>query len=1647
MPILDELKFIKAVEYADEHYFSKPYAITPVADRWFNQLAVIRFKSGKVIQVSSADYVDIFVEDKKIPQDQIRLARNYYSERKKLNQALSDLKIEKKNLEIKNQDQTNIDEKIVQKTSELEQFDENKKEAKELYNLIVEKGRSAIAKDALEEKFGEINEIMYRPNHGLTHSVRAAYYVTALHAFRQSTKHQYNLDHIQVQKLQLMMLFSVVGRKDETGFADTGNNITGNETYAGFRTESGRAYLKYCQTHAIDLYNNDRVKMYRDSIIVELMGYSSIGDAVRRGKIPEVLVDFFLSENQDKNRDQAIEAIKNKTSPYHLEKLYPTGSQECLEADKMLAMMRDAHQLDLTRCYGLYPNKLGASNSIGIINSYLFDSGFFDTKAGEQLSEESINLFFKLMRYNFDSFKATGQSAAFDLISMELFEKHKVLFLQALQNISDRFHNITQEQKEELLDEAYKFYKDNKKGLILKENASEEEVLTQYRHDKLLSAITTHITGRYDTLEMTEAVEKGQVLLEPGVLYIKPGENSFKYMTLGMNAPVEVQKTDYKLLATKDISTYENIASEEVKPLIFDIAAKRVDILISERLNYNKQTLTFQNTQANGKTDHRRNATEVVAALRDVALPFDSVYKASLPLVSAVSQLKLENQTQLFFKTESEAGKFKLTYARLYPGSKFEEESFNARRKLTIDSDHFKQIKEGKLVTFERVSVPKKITRDDDLVDENGRLECLNLIQDSQALVRLTSTTALNGEAFPDYKYLFNALERPWQERYVPGFSKLDGIDQVNREVYHHPVTRKIYERKLTLNTTDIQYQLPLTQPENFEEKKDSWAIREKRDAEKNTIYTKKLAHSLLPPNGMISPFGGFTSKAAIYFPIGILSDIRQVDLKGERYVWPQNMETVQKRWLRGSNAQTKTIAALLGMQATEENHQVIFAQGHQQRPQVTILENEKVLINQGNYKKLFEAILKKAKLIVDILDNKHYHADDQLLNDFRSAVGQQAELMIDMIILAELKRIDNVEPTIEEIHDFKKQIVQGKFPSTLKLIVELEKFYGELSQRFEKASHQMVDKHAVSLEKLVEIQKKHIQKKEEEQSVPLGKHNEILASNTKSALRALYAPSDTLLSRLNLAYHALLIKNEYQYDVPLLVLSKVQQPYHYTEAKIKQDLKDTIHHIKNSDFPFEQGKDASLQKALLLDIFKLAKPEITDLSQLAQIDGQDIDSTINIILDKMDCIGSLKREKLRMDKILCQESNNAEEKRELFLRLASLGHASLLNHMLEHKDFSVEEKDLEEAIKRAELNKNNDAFELLGSYKNNFVICEKIKSSCITAQQNLENITQLFEHSLELQQKALELETELTDIKREHFQEVNKIFLLADKTLSQEELLQYKVSLEKLSDKLNEKSQQLEQRMDVILHAITKLKNDATNMIQYQELLLESVEELPKLHESKWVDLKIAKLHEITSEVSNILKDCDNNSLSLLNLANVLKLRADEVGQVGKEMNFLTRFIEEKSHRLLFGDLLAEISSTPDDLKKRQILTQRAQEYKKINGKYIKNDITQVLDVACQRMKKTFGMELGHSISDTGNTMVKLLKKSAVYKGLKFPDEKYGFTAIKSKGDLLNYINPNQEKTYKSKDKMQTLAPFMQLDQEKVHKDKSNLIKNTVFK
>lgn len=42
--------------------------------------------------------------------------------------------------------------------------------------------------------------------------------------------------------------------------------------------------------------------------------------------------------------------------------------------------------------------------------------------------------------------------------------------------------------------------------------------------------------------------------------------------------------------------------------------------------------------------------------------------------------------------------------------------------------------------------------------------------------------------------------------------------------------------------------------------------------------------------------------------PIGVLSDVHQVDLKDERYIWSENMDTVTKFWVKDPTLINKNV-------------------------------------------------------------------------------------------------------------------------------------------------------------------------------------------------------------------------------------------------------------------------------------------------------------------------------------------------------------------------------------------------------------------------------------------------------------------------------------------------------------------------------------------------------------------------------------------------------------------------------------------------------------------------------------------------------------------------------------------------------------------
>ncbi|OGV32829.1 MAG: hypothetical protein A3E88_01250 [Legionellales bacterium RIFCSPHIGHO2_12_FULL_35_11] len=335
--LVNQNRFMQAIAYTNQNYFSKPFSISPIFKRWFNQLAIAQLASGELIHLSGTiaiKYVNILVDNISITQEQIKFLHKYYdqADRKNLlHEKLAELRLQKISLKhnISEIDETmpgsaaaiqelkkqleSLKQAKIPLTEELEAIVTNRSAAEELYKSIVQRGTLEINIPAIEDAHqSKVTAIMHRPNHGLMHSVRAAYSVPAI----QQCNHLSEIvfDQQQLERLQLMMLFSVVGRQDETGFNDTGRHATtaGNQTYAEYRIASARAYVKYCLENKdllSGLYSiqDDFIReIYHDALIIQLMGYRSVeGAIINSNKIPDLFIDYLQKTNQC-SRDEAI---------------------------------------------------------------------------------------------------------------------------------------------------------------------------------------------------------------------------------------------------------------------------------------------------------------------------------------------------------------------------------------------------------------------------------------------------------------------------------------------------------------------------------------------------------------------------------------------------------------------------------------------------------------------------------------------------------------------------------------------------------------------------------------------------------------------------------------------------------------------------------------------------------------------------------------------------------------------------------------------------------------------------------------------------------------------------------------------------------------------------------------------------------------------------------------------------------------------------------------------------------------------------------------------------------------------------------------------------------------------------------------------
>ncbi|HAT8890090.1 TPA: hypothetical protein JBA60_09730, partial [Legionella pneumophila subsp. pneumophila] len=184
--LINQNRFLKAIEYVSENHFSKPYSISPMVDRWFNQLSMVHLANGKIVHLSGKDateFVDITLDGKVVDKKDLAIVFQFHSQRSEhekeraaLVKKIEELKEELKNIVTENKEKK---EQLEAEEKKLEEFDNNKIKAKKLYEDIVERGTSSLNEERLEKKYdSKITQIVHRPNHGLTHSVRVSYLVT-----------------------------------------------------------------------------------------------------------------------------------------------------------------------------------------------------------------------------------------------------------------------------------------------------------------------------------------------------------------------------------------------------------------------------------------------------------------------------------------------------------------------------------------------------------------------------------------------------------------------------------------------------------------------------------------------------------------------------------------------------------------------------------------------------------------------------------------------------------------------------------------------------------------------------------------------------------------------------------------------------------------------------------------------------------------------------------------------------------------------------------------------------------------------------------------------------------------------------------------------------------------------------------------------------------------------------------------------------------------------------------------------------------------------------------------------------------------------------------------------------------------------------
>lgn len=795
-------------------------------------------------------------------------------------------------------------------------FDEkSKKNYNQRAILLLENGKmiTKFGPDTLDPTTGEINikaiekrenslvtKIMQRPNHGLLHSMRAAAAIPVINQYyKKCTNSNTDLSLDQQARLQRMMLFSVVGRKDETGWGDSKQND--DKRYQSFRATSGLEYIKYYENSA--LYQNRIEDLYQDALIVELMGFPNPPPLLDPdGNAEYEVVKLMLQKNIQlpSTNTSTIEIPEQPTFFEGWYNWFTVSKEEQARKDReeqariqkgldeerrhneyplFLSMMNDAHDAELLRCYPYESTKKVKHGEKPAENISKFTGRFMECV--EQLdSLEDINE---------DTYK---NALGFILYQAKLQEKSGEKTATKLQTNEQAINDIIAT----CLDADKIDY-----DLYFKEALVNDEIL-QILFEQTLG------DSRYVNNINLWHLRTPQHISKADLENIKAKNNGQPYTEISNieRYPFELQKREDVIKLIQEYYPYK--IGMRFEKAIFSNGSYTFNKKVFNFVQYDKyRDPTTENSD--------KEVDIVFQELNKVPRPefFETVglEKVNKPpvietLPRARDRIYVNDDVQLIFDNVKEAKKAMQGFMdnkilTSMPKIELTDSGINACVTLSKE-DYAKLIG---IIRFKMVEIPKHISSESNLIDEEGQINALGLItKKGDGITRVFNTVATNAKALPGdtgYDYNLNGLDNPATAHIIP---ELKHIAETDRVLYTDPRTGEKLVRPL-VEKEDPELQVPLTTNPDASEYYDpetgsaiNRPIHLERGGATNTEFSKKASFSLQPKAGNMRSFGGITKDKPKWLPIGFLHDLNEVHLKGERYIFSKNVVSNDRFWL-----------------------------------------------------------------------------------------------------------------------------------------------------------------------------------------------------------------------------------------------------------------------------------------------------------------------------------------------------------------------------------------------------------------------------------------------------------------------------------------------------------------------------------------------------------------------------------------------------------------------------------------------------------------------------------------------------------------------------------------------------------------------------